>query len=111
MIHVEVGYSHTVAVARSGDLYTWGEGSLQRLGLGYLEASNTTPNQETPYQVENVFDNRAVMSISCGKTQTALTMQSGTVYVWGKGAHEKPKPDDYQQCSTPYAIFEQKQIV
>ena len=38
-------------------------------------------------------------------------MQSGTVYVWGKGAHEKPRPDDFQQCSTPYPLIEQKQIV
>lgn len=38
-------------------------------------------------------------------------MQSGTVYVWGKGNHEKPRADDFQQCSTPYALFEQKQIV
>ena len=38
-------------------------------------------------------------------------MNSGTVYVWGKGAHEKPRQDDYQQCSTPYALMEQKQIV
>ena len=37
-------------------------------------------------------------------------MQSGTLYVWGKGSHERPRPDDFQQCSTPYPLFEQKQI-
>lgn len=111
IIHVTSGVSHTVAVTRKGDLYSWGEGSNQRLGLGYIEGSTFTPNQETPHQITNVFDNKSILSIGCGKTMSGLVTQSGTFYVWGKGAHEKPKADDYIQCSTPYALLEQKQVV
>ena len=103
---VTAGYSHTVAISRSSDIYTWGEGSHQRLGLGFIEETRSTPNQETPYQVENVFDNKSVVTVSCGKTMSCLSMQSGTVYTWGKGDHEKPKAEDYQEYSTPYAIIE-----
>jgi len=95
IIHIACGVSHGIAVTRAGDLYSWGEGSQQRLGLGYIEELSSTPDQETPYQIKNVFDNKAVVSVSCGKTQSGVTMQSGTVYVWGKGAHEKPRADDF----------------
>ena len=108
IIHVESGVSHSIAVTRAGDIYSWGEGSMQRLGLGYIEETKSTPDQQTPYQVHNVFDSRSVVSISCGKTQTGVAMQSGNVFMWGKGAHEKPRQDDYMQCSTPYSFIEQK---
>ena len=68
IIHVTAGVAHTVAVTRSGDLYSWGDGSQQRLGLGYIEETRSTPNQETPYQIQNVFDTKAVLTISCGRT-------------------------------------------
>ena len=51
IIHVTSGVSHTLAVTKSGDMYTWGEGALQRLGLGYIEELSATPDQETPYQI------------------------------------------------------------
>lgn len=38
-------------------------------------------------------------------------MKSGTLYVWGKGEHEKPKFDDYIDCSIPYPMIEDKIIV
>jgi alpha-tubulin suppressor-like RCC1 family protein len=37
-------------------------------------------------------------------------MQSGTVYTWGKGEHEKPKFNDYLEYSSPFVILEEKQI-
>ena len=40
--------------------------------------------------MENVFDNKAVVTCGCGKTMSGLAMQSGTVYTWGKGEFEKP---------------------
>ena len=37
-------------------------------------------------------------------------MQSGTVYTWGKGEHEKPKFNDYQEYSSPFVIMEEKKV-
>ena len=68
IIHVAAGVSHTLALARNGDLYSWGEGSAQRLGLGYVEGTTYTPNQETPHKIHNVFDSKSVLSVGCGRT-------------------------------------------
>lgn len=42
---------------------------------------------------------------------SGLTMQSGTVYTWGKGEHEKPKFNDYLEYSSPFVMLEDKFIV
>lgn len=55
-----------MAVGKNGELYSWGEGSFQRLGLGYCPQNDNTPNQTTPYNVERVFDNPNVMALACG---------------------------------------------
>ena len=44
IIEVVAGYSHTMAVTRSSDIYTWGEGAQCRLGLGFIEETRSTPN-------------------------------------------------------------------
>ncbi len=41
-----MGHSHNMAVTKLGELYTWGEGENQRLGLGFIEEQ--TPKQLTP---------------------------------------------------------------
>ena len=84
-----------MAILRNADMYTWGEGALGRLGLGFIEESQDTPNQTTPYQIENVFDTKSLTSVSAGRIITGVAMQSGTLYTWGKGVHEKMKVDDF----------------
>lgn len=48
--------------------------------------------------------------MGCGELISGLAMQSGTVYTWGKGEHEKPKFNDYLEYSSPFVILEQKLI-
>ena len=60
--------------------------------------------------MENVFDDNKLVSLSCGEYMSGLAMQSGTVYTWGKGEHEKLKFNDYMEYSSPFAILEQKTI-
>ena len=43
-----------------------------------------------------------------GEYISGIAMQSGTVYTWGKGEHEKPKFNDYLEYSSPFVILEQK---
>jgi alpha-tubulin suppressor-like RCC1 family protein len=111
VIEIKCGRFHSVAVSRRGDLYSWGEGSNCRLGLGFLEKTQSTPNQLTPYRIENVFDSNKVVTVSCGEFISGLAMQTGTVYTWGKGSHEKPKFNDYLEYSSPFVILEEKLIV
>lgn len=42
---------------------------------------------------------------------SGVAMQSGTVYTWGKGEHERPKFNDYLEYSSPFVILEEKQIL
>jgi len=49
--------------------------------------------------------------VGCGEFISGLAMQSGTVYTWGKGEHEKPKFNDYLEYSSPFVILEQKLII
>lgn len=50
IVKIKAGRFHSVAVTKRGHVYTWGEGSFCRLGLGYIEKTQSTPNQLTPYQ-------------------------------------------------------------
>lgn len=108
---IKCGRFHNLAVSKKGSLYSWGEGSNCRLGLGFLEKDQSTPNQLTPYQLENVFDSNKVVTMSCGEFMSGLAMQTGTVYTWGKGEHERPKFNDYLEYSSPFVILEEKQII
>jgi alpha-tubulin suppressor-like RCC1 family protein len=101
---------HTTAVTVNGNIYSWGEGADCRLGLGYIQETQSTPNQLTPYQLENVFDSNKIVAIGCGEKMSAIATHPGTVYTWGKGEHEKPKFSDYLEYSSPFVILEQKQI-
>jgi hypothetical protein len=40
--------------------------------------------------------------------QTAVILQSGSIYTWGKPAGDKPRLNDYVEYSTPYVMFEEK---
>ena len=73
-IDVQAGGSFTMTIVRSGDIYTWGEGALGRLGLGFIEETQDTPNQETPYQIENVFDSKSIVSASCGRVFSGVAL-------------------------------------
>jgi len=74
VIEVKAGAQHSMAITKQGELYTWGEGSYQRLGLGYEAATCSTPIQFTPYKVDDVFDNNNVVSASTGKQITSIVM-------------------------------------
>jgi alpha-tubulin suppressor-like RCC1 family protein len=58
--------------------------------------------------MENVFDSNKIVTASCGELMSGLATQSGTVYTWGKGEHERPKFNDYLEYSSPYVILEEK---
>lgn len=73
-LKIKCGRFHTCAVTTKGHVYTWGEGADCRLGLGFIEKTKATPNQLTPYQVENVFDNNKLVTLGCGELMSGLAM-------------------------------------
>ena len=68
VIHVNTGGSHSCAVTRAGEIYSWGDGSQQKLGIGYVPITHTTPDKMIPSKViTSVFDHKQIISLSCGR--------------------------------------------
>ena len=56
--------------------------------------------------MQDVWDNKNVVSAGAGKLFSGVAMQSGSLYFWGKGEHEKSKKDDHIEFSSPKLIME-----
>lgn len=83
MALVTCGWNFTVALARSGDVYSWGKQGEGQCGLGYLDK-----DQLVPRRVEKlVSDNVKVVNIACGYTHTIALSSTGDVYSWGLGEY------------------------
>ena len=82
-ITVACGGNHTVAVTRSGKLYTFGLGDKGQLGHGtsWLEC-------QTPKQVSSL-GNIHVQYVACGESHTAVITKHGNLYTCGDGRHGK----------------------
>jgi len=74
---VSCGVSHTGFIA-SGQIYTFGNGSFGKLGLG------TSADQRIPRLV--YVDGLMFKEIQCGNEHTIALTTSGTVYCWGSGS-------------------------
>ncbi|KAI3452828.1 hypothetical protein Pfo_009491 [Paulownia fortunei] len=78
---VACGEYHTCAVTVSGDLYTWGDGSLNCGLLGHgSEASHWIPKK-----VGGTLEGLQVSFVSCGPWHTALLMSAGQLFTFGDG--------------------------
>lgn len=81
IVKVACGTNHTVAVDKSGHVYTWGFGGYGRLG-------HREQKDEWAPRCVDVFRNRNVLPpdavISAGSTNSACTAGGGQLYMWGK---------------------------
>ncbi|CAD7703407.1 unnamed protein product [Ostreobium quekettii] len=73
------GPHHFACITRNGHLYTWGNGSCGRLGLGSVQHVNT------PATVYGLCDMASVGYMSCGETSTAAILKDGSLFTWGGG--------------------------
>ncbi|KAG0562187.1 hypothetical protein KC19_9G125100 [Ceratodon purpureus] len=77
---VSAGVSHTLAVTKSGQLYSWGYGSNYCLG------HDDFLSQLQPKRIEHGgFDDLFITSVVAGDEHSAAIDSSGYVYTWGKG--------------------------
>lgn len=79
LAQVAFGSKHTCALTHSGQVYTFGDGSIGQLGHG-----TTTGRVTQPRQV-GVLADRAVAQVACGKGHTLALTDKGDVYSWGCG--------------------------
>ena len=107
IVEVIAGSDHCMAVAKNGELYTWGKGAYGRLGLGFIKGTTDIPNQVVPYRLnDDTFDSKNIISAGAGKLISGVAMQSGSFFMWGKGEHERSKRDDHMEFSCPKMIMD-----
>jgi alpha-tubulin suppressor-like RCC1 family protein len=75
---VSVGSNHTAAIKTDGTLWTWGSGTVGRLGNGV-----TTGNISTPVTTFSGGNNWK--QVSSGLGYTAAIKTDGTLWTWGLG--------------------------
>lgn len=77
MCHIACGWDHSLAVAESGDLYTWGAGTNGKLGHGDEE------NRNVPTKVEALSG--IIVRAEAGCDHTVAVTNRGELYTWGQG--------------------------
>jgi len=79
VVKVVAGYSHSLALTSSGDIYAWGYNYYGQLGNG------TTSNSYTPVKVTGLTI--SAIGVTAGEDYSLALMSSGEVYAWGKNSN------------------------
>jgi len=79
-VTVSAGYDHTVAIKTDGSLWTWGDNSYGKLGLG-----DTTINSNTPVQESTHASNW--VTVSARGSHTAAIKTDGSLWTWGQNTY------------------------
>lgn len=80
---VSLGMSHAIALTSDGNVYCWGSGGGGKLGLGDKSARYAPTDLILPEDAEG-FPLRAKL-VGCGKDFSAMVLENGACYIWGKG--------------------------
>ena len=91
------GVRHLIAVTVEGQCYSWGDGSLGRLGHG-----DTTPVSEP--RVISTLKAVKVVSAAAGEEHSACTTNEGLLYTWGSGSFGKLGHGEPTDESTPRKV-------
>ncbi|KAM7252952.1 hypothetical protein ACFE04_025570 [Oxalis oulophora] len=78
--HISCGVRHAALVTRQGEVFTWGEESGGRLGLGV--GKDVIQPQLVDSLSFTSFD-----FVACGEFHSCAVTMSGEVYTWGDGTH------------------------
>jgi myosin heavy subunit/alpha-tubulin suppressor-like RCC1 family protein len=112
--HVATGWSFTLAVAHSGDVYSWGSGRHGQLGHGD-ERDRFTPtkiaalckerNQESKSEKSRKPRAHArVATVACGSRHAAALTSTGRVFTWGWNRHGQLGVGDTENLSIPTMV-------
>ena len=78
LAQVSFGGMHMLALTRSGQVYTLGDGSLGQLGHGNL---SSCPEPRLLTQLTS----KTIAQVVCGQSHSMALSEHGDVFVWGRG--------------------------
>lgn len=99
IVEIACGRFHSLALSASGEVFSWGSGSLGRLGYGVLDQS--TPKQVflsgsqpllgwRPHVAElhlKEEHQQELQQIACGGQHSAAVEPDGSCWLWGSGEY------------------------
>ncbi|KAJ1394793.1 Zinc finger, FYVE/PHD-type [Sesbania bispinosa] len=94
---VACGHSMTVALSRSGHVYTMGSCVYGQLG-------NPQADGKLPTRVEGKLSKSYVEEIACGAYHVAVLTSRTEVYTWGKGANGRLGHGDTDDRNSPTLV-------
>lgn len=83
MKFVACGFSHTVAVSKTGECYAWGNAHSGRLGIVPSTFSGHFDHVLVPHCVEALRGLVTVDSVACGASHTLFLTQDGRLFATG----------------------------
>ncbi|CAI5784678.1 probable E3 ubiquitin-protein ligase HERC6 [Podarcis lilfordi] len=101
IIQVACGNYHSIALAKDGRVFSWGQNTHGQLGLG-----KEVTNQAGPQQI-SALDGIPLAQVAAGGSQSFALSLSGVVYGWGKNnAHQLglSQADPKEQIFKPHSI-------
>ncbi|XP_039287848.1 E3 ubiquitin-protein ligase HERC2 [Nilaparvata lugens] len=78
--HIECGAQFSLALTKSGQVWTWGKGDYYRLGLG------SDLHVRKPTLIEGLRGEK-VINVAVGALHCLAVTESGAVYAWGDNDH------------------------
>uniref|UniRef100_A0A7S2SHN0 FYVE-type domain-containing protein n=1 Tax=Mucochytrium quahogii TaxID=96639 RepID=A0A7S2SHN0_9STRA len=78
IVEVACGANHSVAVSKSGELFSWGNGGCGRLGLGHCG------HVSTPTLIRcEMDDDDHFVGVACGGMHSLAVSMNGKIFSWG----------------------------
>ncbi len=109
IVAISAGALHSVAVTRSGKVFTWGKGEQGQLGLLGRPLTVTVPQKvEFPAYI-------TIESVSCGAFHTLLLSRDGVAYSMGMGKVNTSLPrhtqlDPHFVRPDPFSYFDSQDL-
>ena len=75
--NLAAGHTHSLALTKSQELYSW--------GWGYLTGHGLSENDDNVLIPKNLqcFQGKKIQQVACGGLHTAVIVDDGDLYIWG----------------------------
>lgn len=91
LIGIAAGAQHSIAVSKSGEVYTWGDGGGGKLGHGSPPALSLWGRyrSEAKPRLVRALETQVIREVAAGHAHTACVSDNGTAYVFGSGKYHQ----------------------